>query len=599
MEGANLMQSPIVKELITCEVCAKFLINPRVLPCQHSFCLLCLENIHALRQADSHIRLGSLRCPTCRAIAAIPLGGLDCFPVDQKVEKVRQLVDELLIQSILQKSVSDSRSSLNSGDELYGSRASVYGSSQSISGAPKVTNQTQTDVSWEDLSQATRGREREGSERGGGSVASPPSSVSESSSFGLKSGSPNRRRRRRPRPQTEDAGAMENELFISEEPCVSPKAKVNGMSKASASASECRVDNGDVTMASAESMDKIITDGDGGENAQGEEMSQSETSQNQNQNGGGGGQDGEQQNWDEHQHEDPDQPQDPREDDPIKETVVYEIAEHVWEARGFEYAMPTSAAFLGDGTAVVAEYGQSTLQFFSPDGRLAKSVDDEMKPYVVCAHGEDKVLVGDRRDRTLKVYDAAGEEVLRWEADAFKWISGVGVTASGDRYVVCEREKCKIGVYEPDGNLVKEFGSHGNNDTQFSMADFLAVDSHDRIILCDSANHCVKIFNLDGKFLGKFGERGSRNGQLEWPKSVCLDHRGNILVSDKQNNRVCMFSPDGEFIQHMILGYPAPYAVAFHEGDPHHFAVTHYDLKGNSKVSVFALNDKSEAATED
>ena len=59
-----------------------------------------------------------------------------------------------------------------------------------------------------------------------------------------------------------------------------------------------------------------------------------------------------------------------------------------------------------------------------------------------------------------------------------------------------------------------------------------------------------------------------------------------------------MFSPDGEFIQHMILDYPQPYAVAFQEGDPNHFGVTHYDLKGQSTISVFALKDKA-PATED
>ena len=73
---------------ISFQVCNTFLDDPRVLPWQHSFCLRCVESIYQLRQADSHMKLGSLRCPTCQTIAAIPLGGLDMFPVDKKVEKV-------------------------------------------------------------------------------------------------------------------------------------------------------------------------------------------------------------------------------------------------------------------------------------------------------------------------------------------------------------------------------------------------------------------------------------------------------------------------------------------------------------------------------
>ena len=350
----------------------------------------------------------------------------------------------------------------------------MYSSTTSVGGTPKVTNQTQTDVSWEDLSQAavqTNGR---------GDSTSTAESTSESST--LPKSSPNRRRRRRPKP-AEDT--MENELFISEEP---PTPKVNGMKDIP--------EQEEVTSPKEQNCDVAENNA-----AEVTEQQTEETNEVPSQNG---------------EPTEGTEEEAQEKEDPVKENVIYEISEHVWEAAGYDYNMPTSMAFLSDGTAVVAEYGNSHLQFFSPDGKFQKAVE-ELKPFCLCVDNEDRILVGDRRDKTLRMFDSDGEQIMTWDLDLFKWISGIGVT-SGWKYVICEREKCKIGIYEPEGQLIKEFGSNGHNDTQFSMADFLAIDSHDRIVLCDSANHCVKLFDTNGKFLRKFGERGNRNGQLEWPK---------------------------------------------------------------------------------
>ena len=55
--------------------------SPRLLPCFHTFCLGCLQQLVRKQQ-----RVGSFPCPTCRATVNIPPGGVDKFQVNFYIE---------------------------------------------------------------------------------------------------------------------------------------------------------------------------------------------------------------------------------------------------------------------------------------------------------------------------------------------------------------------------------------------------------------------------------------------------------------------------------------------------------------------------------
>ncbi|PVD36455.1 hypothetical protein C0Q70_03439 [Pomacea canaliculata] len=54
---------------MTCVVCTEVYTSPRFLPCHHTFCLECLEEL-AKRHGNT------IPCPTCRAPATVPPGGV-------------------------------------------------------------------------------------------------------------------------------------------------------------------------------------------------------------------------------------------------------------------------------------------------------------------------------------------------------------------------------------------------------------------------------------------------------------------------------------------------------------------------------------------
>ena len=59
-----------IESLLECSVCLE-LLNERhkVLPCQHTFCTQCLEDI-------SWRNKGELRCPECRTLVLVPISNL-------------------------------------------------------------------------------------------------------------------------------------------------------------------------------------------------------------------------------------------------------------------------------------------------------------------------------------------------------------------------------------------------------------------------------------------------------------------------------------------------------------------------------------------
>ncbi|XP_025081711.1 uncharacterized protein LOC112556692 [Pomacea canaliculata] len=75
------------QDSVTCAVCMEVYRSPRFLPCYHSFCLPCLEEL-----ANKHGKI--IRCPTCRAPATVPPGGVcdlqvNFYFTEEALEEVR------------------------------------------------------------------------------------------------------------------------------------------------------------------------------------------------------------------------------------------------------------------------------------------------------------------------------------------------------------------------------------------------------------------------------------------------------------------------------------------------------------------------------
>ena len=64
-----------MEKILECPICLEQIKNPKMLPCQHSFCLKnCLENLMDDSTKDQ------LTCPMCRVVYDVPINGVTGFP---------------------------------------------------------------------------------------------------------------------------------------------------------------------------------------------------------------------------------------------------------------------------------------------------------------------------------------------------------------------------------------------------------------------------------------------------------------------------------------------------------------------------------------
>ncbi|XP_030249442.1 tripartite motif-containing protein 59 [Sparus aurata] len=79
-----------LEEDLTCSVCYSLFSDPRVLPCSHTFCKACLDN---LLQASANYSIWRplrlpLKCPNCRSVVELPPTGIDALPTNVSLRAI-------------------------------------------------------------------------------------------------------------------------------------------------------------------------------------------------------------------------------------------------------------------------------------------------------------------------------------------------------------------------------------------------------------------------------------------------------------------------------------------------------------------------------
>ena len=73
--GAEINFTDSIREVLICSACQNTLQEPKILPCQHKFCLKCLE-----KQANENLETKTIHCYQCNANVDIPEEGVKGLP---------------------------------------------------------------------------------------------------------------------------------------------------------------------------------------------------------------------------------------------------------------------------------------------------------------------------------------------------------------------------------------------------------------------------------------------------------------------------------------------------------------------------------------
>jgi len=159
-------------------------------------------------------------------------------------------------------------------------------------------------------------------------------------------------------------------------------------------------------------------------------------------------------------------------------------------APGQPFNRPTWAALAPSGDLYVSDgYGQFRIHRFSAEGKLLHSWGEEgagpgqfALPHGLRVDRHGRVLVLDRTNRRLQVFDADGAYIEEW----------------------------------PD----------------LAAPNDLFIDQDDNVFIAEG-DYRISVFNLDGELLARWGEHGEAPGQFaNGPHGLWLDSRGDLYVGE-------------------------------------------------------------------
>ena len=132
------------------------------------------------------------------------------------------------------------------------------------------------------------------------------------------------------------------------------------------------------------------------------------------------------------------------------------------------------------------------------------------------------------------------------------------------RYFLKDTGKCQVSVKINEEHIrgspfpvkpkprqfrhVLSFGKQGLSVGMRCSPYGVAVNERDEIAVTDTDNHRVQVFSSDGTYLRSFGRKGNKQGELDWPAGIAFDKNKRSIVVDNNNHRVQLFNDQGEYL---------------------------------------------------
>ena len=206
-----------------------------------------------------------------------------------------------------------------------------------------------------------------------------------------------------------------------------------------------------------------------------------------------------------------------------------------------------SIAVDGKGNIYVGEYSGGRVQVFDAAGNfLHQWTADAKMP-----------MRGFTVDRKGVVYIAQRGVITRYDGETGQSLGTVKYTEDGfddvtiapDGGLVCAwyRGRDDIIRFDAQGNVVREI--HGAISTAADRSELntrVAIDGRGNIYALGSFTSGIFKFSPDGKFINRFGGPGNQPGQISAASAIAVDGKGRVFVSDIKGVQV--FDADGRYL---------------------------------------------------
>uniref|UniRef100_A0A182QUU7 RING-type domain-containing protein n=1 Tax=Anopheles farauti TaxID=69004 RepID=A0A182QUU7_9DIPT len=211
----------------------------------------------------------------------------------------------------------------------------------------------------------------------------------------------------------------------------------------------------------------------------------------------------------------------------------------------------------------------AVTQFYKSNGQILHKISHEELSYPqgITFDAERKELfVSDKWNHCIFVFSQDGQLLRKLcskgdQAGQLRSPEGIAFCSS-DCIFVCDTGNDRIQcISATDGKVYSQFGRLTKD--QLIKASQLKITSRmvglknptditiqkdSCVLVLDAGNRRVKLFNRAGEQLQEFGQTGTINGQFQYPEVIGVDPAGFILVGDGGNAKILVYRPNGQFV---------------------------------------------------
>lgn len=169
-----------------------------------------------------------------------------------------------------------------------------------------------------------------------------------------------------------------------------------------------------------------------------------------------------------------------------------------------QFNQPTDIAFgLNDEVYISDGYGNSRVMKFNQEGKFLTSWGTAGSergqfhlPHSIIVDSEGRVLVGDRENERIQIFDADGKWLSTW-----KGFAPYGMALDNDGLLfVADGRAGQILLLDDRGKVKRRWGRPGEGVGQFQMPHMLALDAEGDLYVAE----------VDGKRVQKFKRKSTR-----------------------------------------------------------------------------------------
>lgn len=188
------------------------------------------------------------------------------------------------------------------------------------------------------------------------------------------------------------------------------------------------------------------------------------------------------------------------------------------------------------------------------------SIPDVGRPLTVATSPDGRLVYAGESGgrRAVRIFDRQGRDVGSIQApeSATGWLPlDVAVARTGEVYVV-DGVWGGIHVFSAEGEFLRSLPAPDGLDRWAPSA--LAFDDVGNLYVAErhesvrESRHRVLIFNPEGELLREFGKKGSSLGEMNYPSSIAVDREGRVYVNNMLAG-VDVFTSEGVYITRLGL----------------------------------------------